>query len=459
MNELTTLSIDIGSSTIDAVIATKNNNGDIEILGSGISKSEGLHKGAISNIELVGNSIKKAVNRAKSISGEDLRSATVSVSSSYTKIIRSIGSIIIPNGYITEPDIKKVIEVAYHNTNMIPEYEVIHVLPIHFKIDDVLSYSPCNMTGSRLEVSASIVIAKKSALVNIANALNASSLVVKNYVLSGYSSSISTLKPDEKEHGSFIMDMGANSINMSLFSGKAILYNDFLPIGSQHITNDISKTFNTPIIAAEMIKNQYGTLLPFKADDPMLQKRIKMPISGNDSQTNEITLDRIQPVVQARVEESLVLAYKKFKQSELENKVMSGIVLTGGLSKLPGIKELTSQIFHNFTVKIGNVLNLQNEYIDLNDNTKSVIIGLILYSLDKTNNYELDSNKQLRSKNNNNHAKNINTNNINIENINNTQSKEKNEEQINSTESLVNLKQNKKNTFFSKVLSDMKDWF
>jgi len=132
MSNATTLVIDIGSSNIDAIIAKKANDGTINILGSGMTKSEGINKGSITNLDLLGTAIKKAVVSANRTSNEDIKSATVSISDSYTRTIRSSGSISTPTGYISDAEIKKVLEMAYHNASMIPEYEVIHILPLFF---------------------------------------------------------------------------------------------------------------------------------------------------------------------------------------------------------------------------------------------------------------------------------------------------------------------------------------
>jgi cell division protein FtsA len=460
MANSTTLVIDIGSSNIDAVIAKKANNGIIEILGSGISKSAGIHKGSITNIELLGLAIKKAVTSANRTSDEDIHSATVSISGAYTRTIRGSGSISIPTGYISESEIKNVLEVAYHNSSMIPEYEVIHILPIYFKIDDIQSDAPLNMTGSRLEVSVVIIVAKKSALVNIENALKPSGLEVENFVLSGYASSISTLNNDERNFGTLIIDMGASTINMTLCHNGSVLFNDFLSFGSQYITNDISQTFNTPILAAEMIKNQYATLKAYKEDDTILQKRIKVPILGNEEDTNEITLDRIQAVVHARVEEILIMTYNKFMQSELDHKIKAGVVLTGGMSKLSGIKELAQQVFKEFNVKVGTVTNIHNEYIDFNDNAKSTTVGLILFALNNRDSYELDSKKQLKlsTKSSNIIDDVIDYAKVEVKEI--IEEPKIQEDTIVQKEELLQvLEKDKKESFLSRTLSSMKDWF
>jgi cell division protein FtsA len=395
LNNQANLVIDIGTSTIDAVIATQKQNGHISVLGTGTVKTEGLDRGTITNIDQLGSSIKKAVQSAKRTSDEMITAATVSIPGSYTKTIRSTGSIIIPNGFITEREIKKVLETAYHNGSTIPEYEVIHVLPIYFKVDDVQSDSPINMTGSTLEASVSIVIAKKSALVNIANALKPSNLDVENFVLSGYASCLSTLQEDERRFGSLVLDLGASNADITLYHGKSILFSDFIPIGSQYLTSDISQTFNTPLITAEMVKNQYATL--HAIEEHALNQRIQVPIIGNEEETSEIGLNALQSVVHARVEEMLVLLKEKVIETNLLEKVRAGIVLTGGFSKLPGIKELAEKVFDDTKVKIATVKNIQNEYVDFQDNSKSTVVGLIYYALNTSTTYELDSKKQLKS--------------------------------------------------------------
>ena len=468
MSSITTLVIDIGSSQIDAVIAQKSHNGSITILGSGIAKSTGITKGTITDNQLLGQSIKKAVMSANRTSEEDIYSATVSLSGIHTRTIRSTGLISIPNqsGLISETEIKKVLEMAYHNSSMVPEYEAIHIIPIEFKINDEISDSPINMRGSRLEVTVTIIIAKKSALVNINDALKPSGLDVENYILSGYASSISTLHHKAKTDGSLVLDIGSNAINMTLIQDNSLLYNSFLPFGSQHITNDISQTFNTPIIAAEMIKNQYATLVPFKEDDALLNKRIKAPMLGDETKSNEITLDSVQAVVHARVEEMLIMTYNTFIQSELESKVRAGIFLTGGLSKLPGLQALAQQVFNNFNVQIGIIKNIPNEYIDFHDNSKSTLAGLIFYALKVKDSYELDYKRQLRIN------KSIKIFDNNINHLDTSLEETSIEEIIDSLEQTLSQqdlkiqkkhhmvkKEYQKDDLVTRTLTNIKDWF
>jgi cell division protein FtsA len=202
--------------------------------------------------------------------------------------------------------------------------------------------------------------------------------------------------------GSAVINLGGTTTQLVVQKGSAVLYNYFLPVGSEHITNDISVTFHTPYSAANMIKKQYATLLPSREsenENELNIKKVKLPILGNESESKEISLDQIQPILHARVEETLYIIYDKLLESSAIESIDGGIILTGGMTHIPGIKELASMIFQNIPVKIANPKNIQNGYINFNTPSMSTIVGLLLYELDNQNNFELDSNKELRQNN------------------------------------------------------------
>ncbi|MDC0933781.1 cell division protein FtsA [Arcobacteraceae bacterium] len=397
------LAIDIGTTNIIAIVASNDFSNKINILGVGQCKSEGVQKGNITDINLAGNSINEAVSTALNSSGSIIEKAVVSLSGANTKTLRGSGVVNIPSGQITQNDIKQVLKMALYNAQIIADYEVIHVLPIFFRVDDGATITnPLNMNGSRIEVSVNIITAKKTALVNVRNALKQANLEVDKFVLSGYANAIATLEEDQKKLGSAVINLGGTTTQLVVQKGSTILYNDFLPIGSEHITNDISVTFHTPYSAANMIKKQYATLLPSKDTDSENElniKKVKLPTLGNETESKEISLDQIQPILHARVEETLCIIHDKLLESAAIESIDGGIVLTGGMTHIPGIKELASMIFTNIPVKVANPKNIQNGYINFNTPSMSTIVGLLLYELDSENNFELDSNSELRKDN------------------------------------------------------------
>jgi len=396
------LAIDIGTTNIIAIVASNDFSNKINILGVGQSKSEGVQKGNITDIKLAGNSIREAVSTALNSSGSVVQKAIVSISGANTKTLRGSGVVNIPSGQITQNDIKQVLKMALYNAQIIADYEVIHVLPIFFRVDDGATISnPLNMNGTRIEVSVNIITAKKTSLINVRNALKQTNLEVDKFVLSGYANAISTLEDDQRKLGSAVINLGGTTTQLVVQKGSTILYNYFLPVGSEHITNDISVTFHTPYSAANMIKRQYGTLLPTvendtESDSEQNIKKVKLPILGNESESKEISLDQIQPILHARIEETLCVIHDRLVESAAIESIDGGIVLTGGMTYIPGIKELASMIFANIPVKIANPKNIQNGYINFNTPSMSTIVGLLLYELDSENNFELDSNSELR---------------------------------------------------------------
>jgi len=446
------LAIDIGTTNIISIVASNDFSNKINILGVGQSKSEGVQKGNIVDIDLASNCINQAVSTAINSSGTNTTKAVVSISGANTKTLMSNGVVNIPSGQITQNDIKQVLKMALYNAQIISDYEVIHVLPIFFRVDDGSNISnPLNMNGSRIEVSVNIITAKKTSLTNVRNALKKANLEVDKFVLSGYANAISTLDQDQKKLGAAVINIGGTTSQFVVQKGSTIIYNDFLPIGSENITKDLTLTFHTPYSAANMIKNKYASLLPYTdTENEQSIKKVKLPILGNESESKEISLEQIQPIIHARVEETLLIIYDKLVNSSAIESIDGGIILTGGMTYIPGIKELASKIFRDIPVRIANPKNIQNGYINFNIPTMSTIVGLLLYELDNQNIFELDSNGELLQNN----------------DINNTQPNTNDENNImmNSLSDIqdINVKQTQteetKKNVFSTMLDKVSRW-
>ena len=394
----TILAIDISSTKITSIVASSDASHKINILGVGNVSSKGVKKGNIVDINQAGESIKESVNIAVSSAGMIDPKIIVSVSGANAKTIQSLGSVNVPSGQITQNEIKQVLKMALYNAQVIPEYDILHVIPISFRVDDGSSITnPLNMNGNRLEVNVNVITAKKTSLTNIKNSLKLANLEVDQFVLSGYANALSILKDDQKKLGTAIIDLGATTTEIVVYKGSTIIFNSFLPIGSENITADLSIQLHTPYSAANMIKNKYGTLLPISEDENTI-KKIKLPILGSEIDTKEISLEQIQPIIHARIEEIFVLVRKKLYESSVIDSIDGGIILTGGMTKTLGVKELASEVFLNTPIKIAIPKNIQNGYIDFQDPIMSTIVGILIYGLEDDNSFELDSNGNLRIK-------------------------------------------------------------
>jgi len=387
------LAIDIGSTKICTVIAKVDIEG-ASILGSGITRSQGLKKGVITNIDQAAKSIKESYHTASRVAGTSPNKAIVSISGAYVKSINSSGIVNIPNKEISLDEINRALQTALYNANIPHEYEVIHILPYKFKVDDQdFIEDPLGMTANRLEAEVHIVTAQKSSIYNLKKAVRQAGIEIENIVLSGYASAIATLNEDDKELGAAVIDMGGSSCNLVIHSGNSIVYDDFLGVGSMHLTNDLSVALHTPLSTAEEIKIYYGNLSEPKND------YIEIPVIGDEDQSHQVSLEIVHQVIYARVEETLMILAKSIEKSGLKDQLGAGVILTGGMTKLGGLRELASALFDNLPVRIAKPKKLAGFFDELNDSTFATVVGLVLYGAGEHTTYEIDSNKRLRTKN------------------------------------------------------------
>jgi cell division protein FtsA len=390
----TVLAIDVGSTKICAIIAQINEDNKITVIGAGTSKSQGLKKGTITNIELASKSIEQAVNDAKRVSGSAIETAVVSISGAYTKSLDSKGVVNLTSKEVSINDIERVMQASLYNAKIPNEYEVIHALPYNFRVDEQdFIDDPLGMNASRLEVQTHIITAQKSSLSNLKKAIRGAGINVENIILSGYASSISTLDESEKELGVVVIDMGGTSCNITIHIGNSIRYNDFLGVGSNHVTNDLSMALHTPLKVAESVKLTYGSLSDDSSD------LIEIPKIGDETSKHEVSLSVVKDVILARVEETLMILAQLISNSNLKDQIGAGIVLTGGFSKMNGIKDYASVFFDSKPVRVAKPKELEGLFDNLLSPEFSCAVGLIMHSAGEYIKYEVDVNKRVRHSN------------------------------------------------------------
>jgi len=387
----TVLAIDIGSTKICAFVAKIGAEGKPQVLGHGVSKSQGIKKGIITNIELASKSIKKAITDAKRMSGSNLTSATVSISNAYAKSLNATGIVNIPHKEISIKEINRAMQTALYNANIPNEYEVIHVLPYNFKVDDQdFIEDPYGMNASRMEVDVNIVMMQKSNLSNLKKAVRSAGVDISGLVLSSYASAIAVMKEDEKQMGVAVIDLGGQTSNLIVHAGNAIRYNDYLGVGSNHITNDISMALHTPLQVAEEVKIHYGVIPPEDSE-----ATVELPIIGDEEKTNRVSLEVIHSVIHARVEETLLLLSNSLEKSGLRDQLGAGIVLTGGMTKLKGLRDIAQTVFPMLPIRIGKPVEIEGLFEQFIDPSYATAVGLLLYKAGKHTEYEIDFSQQM----------------------------------------------------------------
>jgi cell division protein FtsA len=386
----TILAVDIGSTKISVVIAELFPTGNLEVTGHGYTKSKGVKKGIITNIELTSRSIKKALTDARRIAGNNVSVATVSISNAYVKSLNSKGIVNIPHKDISIKEINRVMEAALYNAKIPSEYEVIHVLPYNFKVDEQnFIEDPYGMNASRMEVDVNIILTQKSSLSNLTKAVYSAGLEIESIVLNSYASAIATMNKDEKALGAVVIDLGGQSSNLVVYMGNAIRYSSYIPVGSKHITNDLSMMLHTPLDVAEDLKIKHGNLIASGQEDS-----IELPVLGNNEVFKRVQFDIIHSVISSRVRELLFLLKKSIAKSNLQDEVLSGFILTGGMAKLDGLREVAEEIFGK-SVRIARPRKLNGLFKELNDPASATVVGLLLHRIGEHTPYEVDNTRRL----------------------------------------------------------------
>lgn len=387
----TILAIDIGSSKIATIIANIQDK-NVDILGISISNSFGIKKGSIIDIEETYLCVKNSITEAKKNLPIEINRTIITLSGKDSLNIKSSGKINLPEKVITKREINQVLQTAHYNASIPHDYEMIHVIPKNFIVDNVSVINPLNSNAHSLEVQANVIVVKKNLLANFRNIFAKLNLNNLNFVLNSYSTIHALTDINQRKNGIAVLNIGAETSELIYFKNNSYIYNSFLPVGANNITNDLALMLNLQFNIAENIKLKYADLLKDYKSLDNSSNVLKL-----EYLQESLNLSNIQTIVHARVEEILVLLRKKLKDSASINELNSGILITGGLANLKGIKELAQKVFEGIPIFLSYPTNLQNRFINLEEYILSSSVGALNYAINLDERFELDSNKKLLS--------------------------------------------------------------
>jgi len=334
--------LDIGTTKICTVVAEATETG-VDIVGIGTHPSRGLRKGVVVDIDATVESIKKAVEEAELMADCEISSVYAGIAGGHIAGLNSHGIVAVKDREVTESDVRRVIDAA--KAVAIPmDREVIHVIPQEFIIDDQDGIrEPLGMSGVRLEAKIHIVTAAVTSAQNIVKCANRAGLNVIDIVLEPLASAEAVLARDERELGVCLIDIGGGTTDLAVFVEGSIKHTSVLALGGYHVTNDIAVGLRTPFDEAERIKKRFGMASPrlLGSDDV-----ITVPSVGG-RRPREISRKILCEIIEPRMEEILSLARQELVKAGLEDRIPSGVVLTGGCSALSGIDSLAEEIFES----------------------------------------------------------------------------------------------------------------
>jgi cell division protein FtsA len=366
--------LDIGTCNVKAVVGEILDDGDISIVGVGNHISRGMDKGGVNDLNLVVQSVQRAIQEMELMADCQVASVLMSISGRHVQCQNESGMVPINNQEVTQEDVDNVIHAA-RSVPIAAERRLLHVLPQEYTIDVQEGIkNPIGMSGVRMEAKAHIITCADDMAKNLLKCVERCDLKVEQVAFSSLASSFAVLTDDERELGVCVVDIGGGTIDMVVFSDGAIRHTAVIPVAGNQITNDIAKIFRTPISHAEEIKINYACALKEMVS---MEENIEVPSVGGRA-ARSMSRHTLSEVIEPRYQELFELVHDEIRNSGLEEHIAAGIVLTGGSAKMEGAVEFAEELFH-VPVRVGAPLNVKglSEYVE--DPTFATVVGLLQY--------------------------------------------------------------------------------
>ncbi|GAB4337568.1 MAG: cell division protein FtsA [Candidatus Abyssubacteria bacterium] len=379
--------LDVGTSKVCAFICEPGPDQTIRALGFGESRSEGLKRGTVINVEKTISAIQQAIEEAENQAGLGISSVMVGISGGHIKSLNSRGMTGVSrhDREITQEDVRRAIDAA--KAVAIPiDREVIHVLPYGFIIDGQDGIrDPVGMLGVRLEVDVHIITGAVTSVQNLVKSINRAGFDVEGIVLEPLAAAESVLTDDEKDLGVAMIDLGGGTSDILIYLNGSVRHSEVITLGGEHVTRDISLGLRTPHEKAEVIKRQHGCALL-----SMVRNGEAIPVpSVGDRRDREVPLRDMVEIIEYRMDELMRLIHMEIQYTGYAELIASGVVLSGGAALLPGIIEMSEEIF-GCPVRLGRSRYISNldEFKVLDNTTYATVTGLARYGLYQRNGRE-----------------------------------------------------------------------
>jgi cell division protein FtsA len=360
----------------------------LSIVGVGNQPARGMDKGGVNDLNLVIQSIQRAINEAELMADCQISSVYLGISGKHISCQNENGMVPINDKEVIQEDVDNVIHTA-RSVPISAERRMLHVLPQEFSIDcqDGIK-SPIGMSGVRMEAKVHIVTCANDMAKNIVKCVERCEVKADQLIFSALASSYAVLTDDEKELGICVVDMGAGTMDIAVFAGGALRHTAVIPVAGNQVTSDIAKIFRTPLSHAEEIKVQYACALRQMVS---MEENIEVPSVGGRP-ARSMSRHTLAEVVEPRYQELFELIQEELREAGLEDQIAAGYVLTGGTAKMEGVVEFAEEVFQ-MPVRVAKPKGMSGlkEYVD--DSTYSTVVGLLHYGMQANEQQSTETNK------------------------------------------------------------------
>jgi cell division protein FtsA len=370
--------IDVGSSKICALVGELGGEVDQRVVGVGIVPSRGLRKGMVVNVPEATAAIAAAVEEAERSSGYRIERAYVGLSGTHISSQNSQGVVAVSRREegIALEDVDRVLDAA-GAVSLPHNRELLHVIPRRYVVDGQEGVrDPVGMHGFRLEVEAHVVTGSVTAVQNLMKCVTGAGVEVDEIVLSSLAAGHTVLTENEREMGVVLVDVGGGVTDIAMFIDGTVWHTSALGIGGEYITNDIAVGLRLPSEKAEAVKVEHGHTrsMQVRPDERFLVETF------GDHSPQSVARWKLAEIIEARVEEMLDMVGQEIKRSGYDGLLPAGVVLCGGVARLPGIQELGREVL-GLPVRLGTPPELVGLVDRISNPAYAVAVGLVNWGL------------------------------------------------------------------------------
>ena len=383
--------LDIGSSKICCMIGEVEKSGELRLLGQGTHASAGLRTGEVTALAALSDAIGNCVQSAERAAGLSINSLSVVLPGGSPRSTFKTQNITMADSTVSRRDVRRLLDRCGTGSHD-PALQLMQLHPLHYSLDDVRGIAdPVGMRGRNLSVDFLTVMAARTSLANIIEALALNHLRVERFIHAGYAAGLSSLADEDRELGSTVFDLGGGTSSVAIFMDGKLIYVDTIPVGGQHVSTDIARILSTQISEAERLKAVHGSITPVDAmaSAPSQVRQavqlgrsdnITLPGLGDVIEAGGKTIERslLSAVIKPRIEEIIELLMDRMKASRMDYAAGNRFVLTGGTSQLSGIADYCAQLVGR-NVVLGQPRGISNLAVEETSRSNAAAVGALLH--------------------------------------------------------------------------------
>ena len=371
--------LDIGTTKICTVVVREEEDGAVEVLGAGFSRSVGLTRAVVADIDDTVASMKDSLEKAERMAGRQIEEAYVGITGGHIGSVNTSAEVAVdPGPEVSYGDIERVLEAATHGLAIPSERKVIHRLVRQFILDGQPGVrQPIGMSASTLGADVHVVTGTQTVVDNFDKCMAELEVAVVEHVLEPVATAEAVLDPAERDLGVILIDIGGGTTDIAVFHQGSVCHTSALSVAGHHVTRDVAIGLRAGADEAETLKQKSGDAL---ADAVAEEEEVTIRTVGEQGD-ERVPRRLLAEIIQPRLEEIFLLVREDVKAAGVYDYLAAGVVVTGGGSQLPHTAELASEVFDGVPVRVGKPRGARRVAGIVDSPMHATGVGLALYGV------------------------------------------------------------------------------